>query len=147
MSQFVLSKAHLVVTFPAANAEAAMRTTIAGLKDLLISVADGETGWRNYLTASLFQKIAMQSPQLGGVWRGYDEQFNPLPVPAVSVEAKKAIFDTIASHFDSDFGYADETIVSYQTFLKLRRDGADIAMQFGIATDFIKLEAQKTQRT
>jgi hypothetical protein len=56
------AKAHLVGSFPALNAEVAMRKAITDLKDLLISLPDAETGWRNYFTAGLFQKIASQSP-------------------------------------------------------------------------------------
>lgn len=194
MPQSIQAKAHLVGSFPAADAEAAMRTSITGLKDLLISVPDGESGWRDNFTVGLFLKIASQFPQLGGVWRGYNEQLDPLPVPDVGAEEKQALLDTIASLPDLDFGYADEAIASYQTFLKLRQDGtigknvrfqvclpgvasigiyvvpdyqlamenlafrslrkdvikiakeipaADIAIQFDIAADFIKMETQK----
>jgi hypothetical protein len=124
MSQSIQAKAHLVGSFPSATAEAAMRTTSRGLKDLLISIPDGETGWRYYFTVGLFQKIAAQYPELGGVWRGYDEQLSPLPVPEVSEKEKKSLLDTIASHPDLDFGYAEEALQSYQTFLQLRQDGA-----------------------
>lgn len=123
MHQSNQARAHLVGSFPATNAESAMRTTLAGLKDLLVSVPDGETGWRYYFTAGLSQKIAGQNPALGGVWRSYDEQFNPLPAPQVNEAAKQAILDTIALHPDLDFGYAAEAIASYQTFLKLKQEG------------------------
>jgi hypothetical protein len=57
------------------------------------------------------------------VWRGYDEQLNPLPVLEVSTEEKEALLDTVAPHPDLDIGYANEAIESYQTILKLRQDG------------------------
>lgn len=123
MHQSIQAKAHLVGSFPAKDAESAMRTTLVELKDLLVSVPDGETGWRYYFTAGLFQKIVGQSPELGAVWRGYNEQLNPLPAPQVDEVTQQTILDTIASHQDLDFGYADEAIASYQTFLKLEQEG------------------------
>ncbi|QDS77727.1 hypothetical protein FKW77_004388 [Venturia effusa] len=194
MQQSIQAKAHLVGSFPATSVESAMRRTLVDLKDLLVSVPDGEIGWRYYFTAGLFQKIAGQSLKLGEVWRSYDEQMNPLPARQTDEAAKQALLDIIASHPDLDFGYAEEAILSYQTFVKLRQEGvigkdvrfqiclpglgsftmfvlpdyqsameklaframrndvikiakelpgADMAMQFDIAADFIMMEAQK----
>lgn len=161
---------------------------------IFLFLCHGETGWRHYFTAGLLQKIAGQNPELRGVWRGYDEQLNPLPEPPVNEATKKVMLETIASHPGLKFGYAEEATTSYQTFRKLKQEGlvaenvrfqvclpglgswtmfvlpeyqsameqlafralhkdvvriaeelpgADIAMQFDIAADFILMEAQK----
>jgi hypothetical protein len=186
-------KVHLVGSFPTKSAEEAFRKSATGLKGHLTSIPDGEPGWRDNFTIGLLQKIVPTNPHIIGVYREYDEKFDPSPIKESSPEETQELLSKIPSA-TIDLGYADDAIASYKTFLQLREEGVmdktvrfqvclpgvssfaifvkpayqlavedvmfkamiqdvikinkeipaeDLAVQFDIASDFIKMEAQK----
>jgi hypothetical protein len=114
---------HLVGSVPLANAEAVFRTASAILGERVKRLPDGETGvrtgWIRWQRAVFARTSGLEPVPVGGDdFRGPEPLYRPTSHVALrpGVTASEIAFD--------DLGYADAALASYETFARLKAEGA-----------------------